>query len=62
MSADEALRILGLSLGGTETEIYDAHRRLMKGVHPNVGGSSYLAAQLNQARDRALQQIRGRRS
>lgn len=61
-SADKAFKLLGLSLGATETEIYDAHRRLTKGVHPDAGGSTYLAAQLNQARDRALQQIRGSRS
>jgi hypothetical protein len=58
MSADEALNVLGLNSGATEMEIYDAHRRLMKGVHPDSGGSTYLAVQLNQARDRALQQLR----
>jgi hypothetical protein len=56
MSPDEAFKILGLSLGATESEICDAHKRLMKGVHPDAGGSTYLAAQLNQARDKALQQ------
>jgi hypothetical protein len=51
MSPDEALQILGLKAGATETEIRDAHKRLMRAAHPDSGGSDWLAARINQARD-----------
>ncbi len=51
MSRDEALEILGLQPGVTTDEIREAHRRLMQACHPDKGGSSYLAARLNAARD-----------
>jgi curved DNA-binding protein CbpA len=43
-----------LAPGATSAEIKAAHRELMARVHPDHGGSSYLAAQLNQARDYLL--------
>jgi DnaJ family protein C protein 19 len=51
MGRDEAYQILGLRAGASEAEIRAAHRRLMQGAHPDHGGSDWLAARINQARD-----------
>lgn len=51
MTRDEAYQVLGLAPGASETEIRAAHRRLMRGAHPDQGGSDWLAARINQARD-----------
>ncbi|UOM36124.1 DnaJ domain-containing protein [Acuticoccus sp. I52.16.1] len=51
MSEDEAYEVLGLLPGASEGQIRAAHRRLMKQMHPDHGGSAFLAAQLNEARD-----------
>ncbi len=47
----EAASLLGVSEGATGEEVEAAHRRLMRRVHPDVGGSAGLAARINAARD-----------
>ena len=51
MGEEEAHQILGLAPGASVADIREAHRRLMKGAHPDAGGSEELAARLNEARD-----------
>ena len=54
MSEAQALEILGLKAGATREEIIAAHRRLIQKFHPDHGGSDYLAAEINRAKDRLL--------
>ena len=51
MSVEEAYAILGLSPGAGPDQVKEAHRRLMVKLHPDHGGSDYLATQSNRARD-----------
>jgi DnaJ homolog subfamily C member 19 len=52
-----AYRVLGLSEGASVDEINEAHRRLIAKVHPDSGGSSELAAKVNEARDVLLKTL-----
>lgn len=54
MSPEEARSILGVGADATPDQIQAAYTRLMRAVHPDKGGTSGLAAQLNAARDRLL--------
>ena len=51
MTRSQALSILGLSRSAEPQQIKDAHRRLMRTMHPDRGGTSEQAAQINRAKD-----------
>ncbi len=51
MTAEEAYRVLGLKPGASDADIKAAYRRLMAQLHPDHGGSDYLAAKVNLAKD-----------
>lgn len=54
LSRSEALAILGLADNACREDIIQAHRRLMQKLHPDRGGSDYLAARINAAKKRLL--------
>ncbi len=54
MSQKQACEVLGIKPDASKEEIIKAHKRMMQKVHPDRGGSDYLAAQINQAKDTLL--------
>lgn len=54
MTREEAYQILGLEPGASREDIHQAYRRLIKGVHPDSGGSAFLTAKINAAKDLLL--------
>lgn len=58
MTLEEAYAYLGLKAGAKREEVQAAHRNLMKKFHPDQGGTDYVAAKLNEAKDILLQHVR----
>lgn len=60
MEPEEALAVLGLEADASATAVRAAHRRLMQLLHPDRGGSNYLSAKINRAKEVLLAETRGK--
>lgn len=58
MTLEEAWDTLGLTPGSSKDDITHAHRKLMSRLHPDKGGSTFLATRVNQAKDRLLAELK----
>ena len=57
LSESEARKVLGVNANASREEIIEAHRKLIQKMHPDRGGSDYLAAKINQAKDLLLKKF-----
>ncbi|MEM7209064.1 MAG: DnaJ domain-containing protein [Pseudomonadota bacterium] len=58
MNESDAWEVLGLAPGASREEIVDTHRRLMSKLHPDKGGSNFLASQINRAKETLLDTVK----
>lgn len=58
MTVTQAYKILGLSSEATKQDVIQAHKKLMQKMHPDRGGSDYLASQINLAKDLLLKVLK----
>ncbi len=58
LSLAEAYLILGLSTGARRDDVLAAYRNLMKRLHPDQGGTSYLASRVIEAKDLLLKHVK----
>ena len=57
LTVEAAYAVLGLQPGASKEQIVQAHRKMMQKVHPDRGGSDYLAAQINEAKDLLISKL-----